>query len=388
MRSKFKLSDLPILLKSDRRFQIGLGIILLILIWPFIDPTRNNQRPARPQLFTPSTGTGKTPGDEGNQDLVTAFKEDLDGMNQRVSNIEKAVEDQSTNLKEFESRTAEVFKKILERVSEQQTGQVITGQNIPPQELPPDGTTPAVAIDDGTLDKLWDEEKDAPAPEPLTPAKLAFIGPGDSVRVQLMTGVNAPTDGTPYPVTLKLIGNVLGPDGSDLPLGEARVIAAAQGSLTDSRALFRLTTLNIRLPNGKRKVVPVDGWIVGEDGIRGMAGVLIDPIGKAIAGAGMTGALAGLGEGIASSNTTTNFGYGGQSSTLVNGNVAEFAAGKGLAGAAYQWGDIIKDRLELLVPVVQVLSGREATAIFAKSATVPDLYDALGEDEFTLAALD
>ena len=84
----------------------------------------------------------------------------------------------------------------------------------------------------------------------------------------------------------------MGPDGNAVPLGEARIIAAAQGSLTDSRVLFRLTRLSIRLPSGKRKEFPIDGWIVGEDGIRGLEGVLIDPIGKAIVGAGMAGGLA------------------------------------------------------------------------------------------------
>ena len=115
------------------------------------------------------------------------------------------------------------------------------------------------------------------------------------MRVKLLAGVNAPTDGTPYPVVLKLLGNVMGPDGNTIPLGEARLIAAAQGSLTDSRVLFRLTRLSIRLPNGRRKEFAIDGWVVGEDGIRGMSGVLIDPIGKAIGGAAMAGVRAASG---------------------------------------------------------------------------------------------
>jgi hypothetical protein len=208
------------------------------------------------------------------------------------------------------------------------------------------------------------------------------------VRIKLLAGVNAPTDGTPYPVVFKLISDVYGPDGSALPLGEARLIAAAQGSLTDSRALFRITTLNIRLPDGRRKVYQVDGWVVGEDGLRGMQGILLDPIGKAIAGAGMAGGLAALGEGFSQGETETNSGVFGDQSTIINGDPLKFAAGKTLSGFAKEWGQVVKDRVNQLVPHVQVLSGREATAVFAKSLPITDLFDALEDDDASMSSLD
>jgi conjugal transfer pilus assembly protein TraB len=205
--------------------------------------------------------------------------------------------------------------------------------------------------------------------------------PGDSVRIKMLAGVNAPTDGTPYPVVLKLIGDVTGPDGNSVPLGEARLIAAAQGSLTDSRVLLRLTRLSIRLPNGRRKEFAVDGWVVGEDGIRGMEGVLIDPIGKAIAGAGMAGGLAGLGNGIAmASRDTLTYSSGAQNSTIDTSKLPQYAGGIAMASAATEWQQIIKDRVSQLVPVVQVLSGREATAVFSQSLAIPDLLEQVDED--------
>jgi hypothetical protein len=73
---------------------------------------------------------------------------------------------------------------------------------------------------------------------------------------------------------------------------------------------------------------------------------------------------------------------GSQTTTIdVTGNVAAFAAGQGASGAAREWSGIIRDRLSQMVPVVQVLSGREATAIFAKNVTISGLYDQLEEDE-------
>jgi conjugal transfer pilus assembly protein TraB len=227
----------------------------------------------------------------------------------------------------------------------------------------------------------------APPPAP-PPGKIAIIGAGDSVRVKLLAGVNAPTDGSPYPVVFKLIGDVFGPDGSALPLGEARLVAAAQGSLADQRALFRATTLNIRFPDGRRKVIDVDGWIVGEDGIRGMQGLLIDPIGKGIAAAGAAGFLSGVGQGFSAAQLDSTQNDSGNWSQTVSGNTTAFALGRGVSGMANEWSSVIRDRVDQLVPHVQVLSGREATAVFARSVTIPGLFDALEGEDNPYSSLD
>jgi conjugal transfer pilus assembly protein TraB len=241
-------------------------------------------------------------------------------------------------------------------------------------------------VDEG-MESFGNETVDAAPPPPPAPAKIAYIGAGDSVRVKLLAGVNAPTDGTPYPVVFSLDGNVSGPDGSALPLGEARLVAAAQGSLTDARALFRLTDLSVRLPNGRRKVYKVDGWVVGEDGVRGMQGILIDPIGKAIGGGMISGAFQGYGRAVRDSQIQIRNDNRG-STEIVNGDLGKFALGAAVSGGSNEWSSIIKDRLSQMVPQVQVLSGREATAIFSKSISVDGLFEALDEEETSPSSLD
>jgi hypothetical protein len=256
-----------------------------------------------------------------------------------------------------------------------------------PVDVGPDGGMAVEQEPDG-LEPLVQEVPEVEVPPPPPVQKTALIGAGDSVRVKLLAGVNAPIDGSPYPVLMKLVSDVYGPDGSALPLGEARLIAAAQGSLTDSRALFRLTSMNIRLPNGQRKIIDVDGWVVGEDGIRGMQGVLLDPMGKTIAAAAFAGGLAGLGEGISGSQleTTRN---GDSTTQFIAGNTAEYSAGKMFSSAAGEYRDIIRNRVDQLVPQVQVMSGREATVVFAKSVRIPGLFEALTEqDDNAMAGLD
>jgi hypothetical protein len=286
-------------------------------------------------------------------------------------------------MQEYEATTAEIFKKILERLEQvQSTTATQSVTSTGPQDLGGITDTAPVSVNTDELERIEEEPAVAVQPPPQ-PAKqrLAAIMPGDSVRVKLLAGVNAPTDGTPYPVVLKLISDVVGPDGNTIPLGEARLIAAAQGSLTDSRALLRITRLSIRLPNGRRKEFAVDGWIVGEDGIRGMEGVLIDPIGKAIVGAGMAGGLSGFGQAMRAANTqNTIYGNGTSQQTVDSSAIPEYAAGTALSGAANEWQQIIRDRIRILVPVVQVLSGREATAVFSQSLAIPDLLDQVDQD--------
>jgi hypothetical protein len=112
-----------------------------------------------------------------------------------------------------------------------------------------------------------------------------------------------------------------------------------------------------------------------------MEGVLIDPIGKAIAGAAMAGGLGGLGEGMRAANTDTlTYSNGSQSRTVDSSQIPAFAGGVALSSAATEWQQIIRDRIRILVPVVQVLSGREATAVFSQSLAIPDLLEAVDED--------
>jgi len=75
--------------------------------------------------------------------------------------------------------------------------------------------------------------------------------------------------------------------------------------------------------------------------------------------------------------------------TEVTGNIGKYAAGKGMSGFADEWGKIVRDRVEDLVPHVEVYSGREGTAIFAKNVAIRGLFEQLeSEDSLVFASLD
>lgn len=387
---KQQLKDLKLLLQKDRRAQVIAIIVGLSLIFLLFGEGNKPLKRARYAGTTPEArSSGATAQDEAYKDIVRALKGEMDEQNTALKDVATSVESLKVSTQDSEARTAEIIKRIVERMSEteNQVAAATVGRAPQPVDLGEEGSIAPIEEEQDTLVSFGGETVQPLPPPQVEPKRQAVIGGGDSVRVKLLGGVNAPTDTTPYPTVFKLVSDVYGPDGDALPLGEARLIAAATGSLTDSRALFRITSLNIRLPNGKRKFVPVDGWVVGEDGVIGMEGVLIDPIGKGIAGGALAGGLDGLGRAVSSGQTTTYFGaYGSQE--VVTGDDTKYAAGKAISGAARNWSSILRDRLSMLVPHVQVLSGREATAIFSEPIIIDDLYEALEEEEEVFATLD
>lgn len=246
----------------------------------------------------------------------------------------------------------------------------------------------AGGMNDNTLTPMWDDVKpvEPPAVEPA-PAKTVFVAAGDTVRVKLLAGVNAPTDDRPYPVMFKMISSVDGPDGSSLPLGEGRVIAAAQGSLSDSRVLFRLSQLSLRFPTGERKVLDIDGWVVGEDGIRGLQGIPVDPIGRVLTGHVLAGTVGGMGQAFRGRNVTTTS-NGMFTSTQVTGDAVEYGLGTGVSRATDKWSEYISEQAEARPPVIKIFSGREATAVFSKSFEIEGLMEALEQEDVKYASLD
>lgn len=389
MSASQKFKDLILLLKRDRKAQVIAGIVVLLLAWTmFIDDTANQRRA---QINDPgprgSQGTGAMSGEEAYNDLVTRFNNDLETIKKQSLENAEQLQEQRQLAAQQEERTAEIFKLVLERISEiessvkAQAALGATPTTINSGDVP--------QLEEDTLAPWGDlDAEEVSLPAAPKPKRIAFVGAGDSVRVKLLAGVDAPTDGTPYPVVFKLIDNVSGPDDSTLGLGEARLIAAAQGSLVDSRALFRLTQINIRYPDGSRKVMPIDGWIVGEDGIRGMEGILIDPIGKALAGSFMSGFVEGLGEGAEAASTTQVITNDGSSYSYVSGDLIEYAVANGLGEAGDRWSQFIDDRARLLVPHVRVFSGREATAVFSQNLELEDLFEQLEDDGLRYVSLD
>jgi len=166
---------------------------------------------------------------------------------------------------------------------------------------------------------------------------------------------------------------------------EPRLIAAAQGSETDERVIYRLTELAIRHSDGRRSIVNVDGWIVGEDGVRGMGGKLKDNLTATL------GALATLSTGLALSDRlqdkADNIQVSNSQDIDIDQGDIDSALTLGLTDTFQTMAEIIVDRFENQIPVVEVLSGRQVVAIFSTGTEVELLLDEASEDIYDDSSL-
>lgn len=399
MDVKQRFRDFQVLLKSDRRTQVIVGVVALAALFlALYDGGRRPRKPAMNQLTIP-TAASPVSNNEALNDLQTRFVQELENLQSTAQKLSADNQEMRGQIDENAQRNAEIFKKILQRMQEQESltttasgpnSMAMAGRLGTEPYIEGEAGSAGAVVDANALEPIFtDSETSEPEPQ-VVPAikRTALISAGDSVRVKLLAGVQAPTNGRPYPVVFEIQSDVAGPDGTALPVGRARVMAAAQGSIADQRAMFRLSTMSVRFPSGEVKEVPIDGWVVGEDGILGLEGVLFDPFGKALAGTLLGSTVEGIGAGIASSNTSINQNTDGSYTETVTGDILEYGVGRGITSGANEWSQYIREKSKEYVPYVRVLSGREATAVFSKSAAIPGLFEALGDEEIVYASLD
>ncbi|MCB0344395.1 MAG: hypothetical protein KDD66_04735 [Bdellovibrionales bacterium] len=380
-----KIEDIKMMFQTDRRIWAGAGAIMLfILIWAMSNTERRRTPKGTGNIETVDASNPGNGATEAYNDLTVAFREDLETVTRASAENQAVIKKMSREMSEYKERTTSIFQTLVDRMEElnrevdrlaEVTATAGAQANIA-LEAGGVGDDQAAIVEQDDIEPMGFDKTDVPVPPPAPPEeRMSVISPGDVVPLKLLTGVNAPVDGTPYPVVFKIVGPINGPDGSSLDVGEARLIAAAQGSEADGRVLFRLTNLAMRHKDGRRSVVNVDGWIVGEDGVRGMRGKLIDKLGRLIATTAGVSFAAALGETLtdnASNGTSTIVTEGGVYD--LSGNDVDAATASALTDASNRLGEILLERYEKLVPVVEVLSGREVMAVFSSTAEV-ELYN-------------
>lgn len=368
---KEKIEDIKALVKNDRRIWfVGAFVLAALFVWSLTNQPARKRRMAEEKPSQQGMGASEQYGD-----LIQAFKNDIDSQKRESAQMSDQLNRTEQSLKDHKERVSGIFETIVDKFENlQREVDSLAAALKQQQEAPPSQDAKNLDGPD-SVEQIGFDTPNPPAPPPEPkPLRVSVIAPGDSVDVELLTGVNAPVDGTPYPVVFKLAGPIGGPDGSSLELGEARLIAAAQGSESDSRALFRLSSLSLRHSSGRRAVVKVDGWVVGEDGVRGMTGRLIDKLGRLILATAGVSFAAALGQRIGGGNSYYYNGRNNQGIRL-NPNDVSVATASALTDASNRLGQILLNRYESLVPVVEVLSGREAVAIFSQSAEIGVLED-------------
>ena len=145
-----------------------------------------------------------------------------------------------------------------------------------------------------------------------------------------------------------------------------------RGSLTSVTFVFSDDT--IQTVTGTRDKPLAE--LVTTTGSNCIPGQYVSNTAKYLAAYGLGGALQGLGEGIASSETVTSLTDGGRIISAVNGNTGNFLAGRALSSSAAKAAEIIDDEYESSFSSVVLQAGVDVNMIVLKQIDID--HDAAG----------
>lgn len=133
----------------------------------------------------------------------------------------------------------------------------------------------------------------------------------------------------------------------------------------------------IRHNDGRRSVIQVDGWIVGEDGSRGMRGQLRDNLGETMVALSTIATGQFLGDrvrdrasGSQSNNTDESFVLLGNGGNSISPGDIQSSIALGVTDTFQSMAEIIIERYRKQIPVVAVNPGRTVQAIFSSNSEV------------------
>ncbi len=196
---------------------------------------------------------------------------------------------------------------------------------------------------------------------------------GSFGEATLLTGVYAPTGGEPLPVLLRLDAALVGPGRSRVPLRNAFLVGKAQGDANSKRAVVQLETLSVVLESGEAIETKMNGWVVDDDGVQGLAGTYVWRADEILALSGLTAGLSAGADALAAREATSQIGPLGAVTNAVTGDPLRFAGQKALSGAFGRMSEVIGARLQEIVPAIYVTNGKPVTVAFISGVTIANV---------------
>lgn len=193
---------------------------------------------------------------------------------------------------------------------------------------------------------------------------------GTFVRAVMLNGLAAPTGNlgqrNPHPILMELVdfGNL--PNRFSHRVKACRIIAAGHGELSDERAYLRLERLSCVLRTGEVISKEARGYVSGEDGKNGLAGVLVTKQGAFVARALLAGVFSGLGDAIGRSFATISTSALGTVESIDPEDIGKAGLAEGVSNAAEKVADWYLARADEVFPFVEIEAGRIVTVTFTE----------------------
>lgn len=204
-----------------------------------------------------------------------------------------------------------------------------------------------------------------------SPRKGLAVPAGSFGEATLLTGVYAPTGGEPLPVLLRLDAALIGPGKSRVPVQGAFLVGKAQGDANSKRAVVQLETLSVVWEEGEAVETKINGWVVDDDGIQGLAGTYVWRADEILALSGLSAGLAAGGDALAAREAMTQAGPLGTVVTAITGDPLRFAGARGVGGAFSKISEVIAARLQEIAPAIYVPNAKRVTVAFISGVTLP-----------------
>ena len=206
------------------------------------------------------------------------------------------------------------------------------------------------------------------------PTTVDTFLPVSFTRGVLLGGLDAPTGGqsqsNPHPVLIRLSDNSVLPNRFRGEYRECFVIAAGYGDISAERAYLRTENLSCVRADGTALEVKIFGGIYGEDGKYGMRGRLVTKQGAMLANALLAGIVGGIGQGIASYNSTISTSTFGTVATQSGDEALRAGVGSGVGRALDRLAQYYIKLAEQTFPVIEVDAGREVDVVITKGVRI------------------
>jgi conjugal transfer pilus assembly protein TraB len=203
--------------------------------------------------------------------------------------------------------------------------------------------------------------------------QTSYLPGGSMAHSVLLTGVDAPVGGKPFPVLLALKEAFASPNSYQVPLKGCFALGKAEGNASSERADIQVVRMSCVLPDGKAFEQEITGYLVGEDGKQGIPGKLVDKEGRKIAFAAVAGVGAGLARAFGQQQVTNVVTESGAVTSTVTGDALTFGLASGAQGAATEMQHYFQKQAERLFPVVEIESGKNVTVVMLSGTKVPGL---------------
>lgn len=211
----------------------------------------------------------------------------------------------------------------------------------------------------------------------LADNKQMFLPMGSIMTGFAINGGDFPTTRAstrnPVPMLIRLKKDAILPSYQRASVKECFAMVSGSGELSTGRANLRAERLSCVLAGGRVVEVPLDGYVVGEDGKPGLRGNLASKDGAVIANAMRVALIGAAGEGIATivSNEVSNIHSSGVNvqfgSNSSNGQQMAAPIGTAFQNIAQYYTDLAKE----IVPVVEINPLRRVDIILVKGVSLP-----------------